>query len=75
MLHLQSFPNSQKNWEIGIVEVTWFHILLDCEDNLSDTVCLRKERETQFMIKLVVFKKKKCSYFYTTISYQFNLSI
>ena len=36
-----------------------------CEVSLSGTVCLyKRQRRTQFMIKLPVFKEKKCSYLY-----------
>ena len=45
----------------------WFHILLDCENSLSGTVCLQErkgEELTELMIKLPIFKKNKCSYLY-----------
>ena len=37
-------------------------ILLDCVDSVSGAVCLYKREGTQFMVKLLFFKKKKCSY-------------
>ena len=37
----------------------WFHILSDYENSLFGKYVCRKERDTKFMIKLPVFKKKK----------------
>ena len=42
-----------------------FHVLLYCERSLAGTVPLRKKREAQVTIKLLVIKKKNCSYLYT----------
>ena len=39
-LCFQIVPNSLKSWEIGIFEVFLILYLSDCEDSLSDTVCL-----------------------------------
>ena len=39
-LYFQIVTNSLKSWEIGILEVSLILYLSDCEDSLSDTVCL-----------------------------------
>ena len=60
MLHFQIFPNSLKSREVGIFVRIVFQ---------AQHVC-KRESETQFLIKLLIFLKKKCSYFFFQESFE-----
>ena len=60
------FPIPLRVEKLRFMKFPWFHILSDCENSLSDTVCLQ---ETQFMIKFPVFKKKKYLYLYNNLNF------
>ena len=59
MFYFQIFSKFTKVGKLELLKSPWFHILINCEDSLSGTVCLyERERVAQFMVKLPVFKEK-----------------
>ena len=66
------FPIHRRVGTLGFLKSPWCHILSDCEDSLSDTVCLW-EREGGPNLRLnYQFLRKQNVYNYITIMCQFK---
>ena len=58
-LYFQIATNSLKSWEIGILEVSLILYLSDCEDSLSDTVCLLEREGDPIKDYITSFQEKE----------------
>ena len=53
------FPIHLRFEKLGLLKSHWFHILLDCEGSLSDTVCLQKREGDPIYDLIASFQEKE----------------